>query len=52
MGQIFVEILFLRGGTAMAMERSANFSDVVTEGQRSVRAEDERVERDGWNVNS
>ena len=32
----------------MAMERFANFSDDVMEGRRSVRAEEERVERDRW----
>ena len=32
----------------MAMDRFANFSDEVTEGQRSVRADDERVERSGF----
>ena len=36
----------------MAMERFANFSDEVTEGRRSVRAEEERVERSGWTVNN
>jgi len=36
----------------MAMERSANFSDKVTEGRSSVRAEEERVEREDWIVNS
>ena len=53
MGQIVVAVLeasggslFQRGGTAMAIERSANFSDEVTEGRRSVRAEEERVERE------
>jgi len=41
--------LFQRVGTASGYkERSANFSDEVTEGRRSVRAEEERVERDGW----
>ena len=39
--------LFQRGGTAMAMERFANFSDEVTGGRRSVRAEEERVEGSG-----
>ena len=43
--------LFQRGGTAMAMERSANFSDEVIEGRSSVRAEEERVKREGWIVN-
>jgi len=33
------------------MERSANFSDVVTEGRSSVRVEEERIERGGWIVN-
>ena len=32
----------------MAIERSANLSDEVTEGQRSVRTEEERVERGRW----
>jgi len=36
----------------MAIERSANLSDEVTEGWSSVRAEEERVEREGWIVNS
>ena len=44
--------LFQRGGTAMAMERFANFSDDVTGGRRSVRAEEERVERSGWTENN
>ena len=44
--------LFQRGGTSMAMERSANFSDEVTEGWSSVRAEEERVEQEDWIVNS
>jgi len=35
-------------GTAMAIGRSANLSDEVTEGRSSVRAEEERVEREGW----
>ena len=52
MGQIVVamlaEVCFKRGGTAMTMERSANYSDEVTEGRNSVRAEEERVEREGW----
>jgi len=56
MGQIFCRnaggSLFKRGGTAMAMKRSANLSDDVTEGRSSVRAEEERVEREGWIVNS
>ena len=43
--------LFQIGGTAMAIERSANLSDDVTEGRRTVRAEEERVEREGWIVN-
>ena len=37
---------------AMTMERFANFSDEVTEGRRSVRLEEERVERSGWTVNN
>jgi len=45
-------VLFQRVVTAMAMERSANFSDEVTEKRSSVRAEKERVEREGWIVNS
>ena len=36
----------------MAIERSATLSDEVTEGWSSVRAEEERVERAGWIVNS
>jgi len=36
----------------MAIERSANLSDEVPEGQRSVRAEEERIERGGWILNS
>ena len=44
--------LFQRGGTAMAMERFANFNDEVTGGCRSVTLEEERVERSGWTVNS
>ena len=56
MGQIFVAILAevcsKEGRTAMALERSANFSDEVTEGWSSVRAEVERVERVGWMVKS
>ena len=36
----------------MAIERSANLSDEVTEGRSSVRAEEERIEREGWIVNS
>jgi len=44
--------LFQRGGTAVAMERSANFSDEVTEGRSSVMAEEECVEQAGWIVNS
>jgi hypothetical protein len=40
--------LFQRGGTAMAVERFANFNNNdVTGGRRSVRTEEERVERDG-----
>ena len=34
------------------MERLKNLSDEVTEGQSNVRAEEERVERGGWIVNS
>jgi len=34
----------------MAMGRSANISDEVIEGRRSVRAEEERVERESWMV--
>ena len=48
MGQNVGGSLFQRGGTAMVIERSANLSDEVTEGRRSVRAEEERVEREGW----
>ena len=51
MDQIFVVILAgvcsRESGTAMAMERFANFIDEVTEGRKSVRAEEERVERSG-----
>jgi len=36
----------------MAIERSANLSGEVTEGRSSVRAEEERVEREGLIVNS
>jgi len=40
----------------MGIERSANLNDynyvTVTEGRRSVRAEEERVERGGWIMNS
>lgn len=43
---------FQIGGTAMAMERFENFSDEVMEGRRSVRAEEDRVERGGWIVNN
>lgn len=35
----------------MIMGRDANFSDGVTEVRRSVRAEEERIERCGWIVN-
>jgi len=56
MGEIFCRItsgsLLQRGGTGLAMEQLANFSDEVTEGRSSVRAEEERVEREGWIVNS
>jgi len=34
------------------MERSVTFSDEVTEGRSSVRAEEESVEREGRIVNS
>ena len=44
--------LFQRGGTAMAMERFANFSDEVMGGRSSVMEDEERVERSGWMVNS
>ena len=44
--------LFQRGGTALAMERFANFNDEVTGGRRSVRLEEERVEPSGWTVNN
>jgi len=37
---------------ATAMERLANFSDEVTEGRSSVMAEEDRVEREGWIMNS
>ena len=36
-------ILFQRGGTAMAMERFANFNDEVTGGRRIVRLEEELI---------
>ena len=36
----------------MAMKQLANFSDEVTKGRSSVRAEEERVEREGLIVNS
>ena len=36
----------------MAMERSENFSDEVTEGRSTVREEEERVGRSGWIVNN
>ena len=58
MGQVFVAILVrvcsIEAGQlqCMAMERLANFSDEVTEGRGSVRAEEERVEREVWMVNS
>ena len=52
MDQKFVVILagfFLRRntGTAMTMERFANFSDEVTEGRRNVKAEEELVHQSG-----
>jgi len=39
-------------GTAMAIERLANFRDEVTSGRSNVRVEEERVKRGGWIVNS
>jgi len=36
----------------MAIERLANLSDEVTEGRSRVRAEEERVEQEGWIENS
>lgn len=36
--------LFQRDRTEMATERFQNFSDEVTEGQSSIRVEEERVE--------
>jgi len=36
----------------MVMERSANFSDEVTEGQSSIRVKEEGDERGGWIVNN
>ena len=36
----------------MAMERSKNISDEVTEGRSSVRAEEDCVEREGWIANN
>ena len=44
----WVRYLSQRWGTAMAAERLANFSYELTEGQSSVRVEEERVERGGW----
>ena len=57
MGQIFLATLpgvcsNEVGGTAMAKERSENFSDEVIERRSSVREEKQRVEREGWIVNS
>jgi len=37
---------------SMAMERLVNFSDEVTDGRKSARAEEERIERGGWTVNN
>ena len=34
------------------MEQSSNFGDEMNEGRSSVRAEEERVEREGWIVNN
>ena len=44
--------MFQIGGTAMAIERSANLSDEGTETRSSVKTEEERVERAGLIVNS
>ena len=45
--------LFQIGGIAMAMQQFANFSEEVKNRRtRSVRAEEERVERSGWTVNN
>jgi len=56
MGQIAVAMLAgvcsIEAGQLWLMERSANFSDEVTEGRSSVKVEEERVEREGWIVNS
>jgi len=58
MGQIVVDLSecwqeFVpkrRGSYGYSIERSANLSDEVTEARRSVRAEEEHVEREGWIV--
>jgi len=53
MGQIFFAMsLFQRGGIATAMELLENLSDEVTEGRRSVRVDEDRVEGGGWMVNN
>ena len=44
--------LFQRGLTAMAMERLSNFGDEVTEGLSGMMGEEERMEREGWIMNS
>ena len=44
--------MFQRGWKAKVMERSANFSDEVTEGRSSARVEEERIEREGWSINA
>ena len=36
----------------MAIERSENLSDEVTEGRSCVRVDEDRVERGGWMVNN
>ena len=51
MDQILVT-MFQSVGTAKAKERLANFSEEVTEGRISVRAEEECIERGGWIMNS
>jgi len=56
MGQIAVAMLAgvcsKEAGQLWLQSDPANLSDEVTEGRRSVNAEEERVERGGWIVNS
>lgn len=55
MGHICVTMLWeicSKGGTAIAIDRLANFSDEETEGRSNVSMEEERVARRGWIVNS